>query len=149
MKTLFDQNNTPEIFDRIEKLSHQSQGQWGKMDVAQMLAHCSAVLDLAIGISRPQREFLGLLMGRFVKHTYYNDKPWSRNLPTNYTTKIVDKRDFGTEKQKLKEQITTFRNNGQEKCTTHPHPFLGQLSTEQWGKAMYKHLDHHLGQFGV
>ncbi|MBB6632612.1 DUF1569 domain-containing protein [Cohnella thailandensis] len=62
---------------------------------------------------------------------------------------IVDERDFNVEKEKLIRKITTFQINGPEKCTTQPHPFFGKFSPEEWRKGIYKHLDHHLRQFGV
>ena len=34
-------------------------------------------------------------------------------------------------------------------CTNHPHSFFGRLVPEEWAVLMYKHLDHHLRQFGV
>lgn len=79
----------------------------------------------------------------------YNDKTLPRNMSTIPTILIADNRDFEREKELLKEKIILFQNNGPEKCTTHPHPFFGKLTSEQWGIGVYKHLDHHLTQFGV
>eukprot|EP01034_Spumella_vulgaris_P011942 gene11942-15193_t len=62
---------------------------------------------------------------------------------------ISDPRDFEIERQKLKQHIQTFQANGEETCTARPHPFFGKFTPEQWGKGLYKHLDHHLQQFGV
>lgn len=45
--------------------------------------------------------------------------------------------------------LNKFHKNGPETCISHPHPFFGKLTSEQWGKGIYKHLDHHLKQFGV
>jgi len=33
--------------------------------------------------------------------------------------------------------------------TWYPHPSFGEFTKEQWGQLEYKHLDHHLRQFGV
>ncbi len=30
-----------------------------------------------------------------------------------------------------------------------PHPFFGNLNSEEWDTLNWKHLDHHLRQFGV
>lgn len=62
---------------------------------------------------------------------------------------IADPREFETEREQLKGKIIAFQKNGPEKCTTHPHAFFGKLTPEQWGRGLYKHLDHHLKQFGV
>jgi len=119
------------------------------MKVAQMLAHCSSFQEIPEGKAFPPRDGVGRLIGRFVKPIFYNDKPPPRNMSTLPTTRIVDDRDFETEKEKLKRQIAAFQRNGMEKCSSHPHPFFGKFTPEQWGKGIYKHLDHHLRQFGV
>jgi hypothetical protein len=149
MKNIFNHMHTAEVLKRIDKLSPNSQPQWGKMDVAQMLAHCSAFHDIAMGNSFPPRSWLGIIVGRFAKQIIYNDKALPHNLSTIPTILIADDREFDAEKEKLKQKIITFQTNGPEKCTTHPHPFFGKLTSEQWGKGIYKHLDHHLKQFGV
>lgn len=149
MKNIFNHMHTAEVLQRIDKLSPNSQPQWGKMDVAQMLAHCSSFQDIAMGNSFPPRSWLGIIVGRFAKQIIYNDKTLPHNMSTISTILIADDREFDTEKEKLKQKIITFQNNGPEKCTTHPHPFFGKLTSEQWGKGIYKHLDHHLKQFKV
>lgn len=149
MKNIFNQADTVEILNRIDKLNPNSRPQWGKMDVAQMLAHCSSFHDIAMGETFPPRGWLGVLIGTFVKPIFYNDKPLARNMSTIPTIMIIEEKEFETEKVKLKQKIITFQNNGPEKCTSHPHPFFGKLTPEQWGKGLYKHLDHHLNQFRV
>ncbi len=114
-----------------------------------MLAHCSSFQDIAMGNSFPSRGWLGILIGQFVKPIFYNDKPYSPNMSTIPTILITEKKEFETEREKLKQKIITFQNNGPKNCTTHPHPFFGKLTSEQWGKGIYKHLDHHLKQFRV
>jgi Protein of unknown function (DUF1569) len=149
MKNIYNYLHTEEILNRIDKLTLNSQPGWGKMDVAQMLAHCSSFQDIAMGNSFPQRGWLGMLIGQFVKPIFYNDKPLAPNMSTIPTILITDEKEFETEREKLKQKIITFQNDGPEKCTTHPHSFFGNLTSEQWGKGIYKHLDHHLKQFGV
>ncbi len=64
MKNIFNPVFMQEILERIDELSPESRGQWGKMDVAQMLAHCSAFQDIAMGDSFPKRGWLGIVVGR-------------------------------------------------------------------------------------
>lgn len=149
MNNIFDLFHTEEILQRIDKLSVYSQPKWGKMDVAQMLAHCSAFQDIAIGNSFPPRSLLGRFIGRIAKPVFYNDKPLPTNMSTIPTLIITDKRNFEIERGKLIQKIKTFQKNGPENCTIHPHPFFGKLTPEQWGKGIFKHLDHHLQQFDV
>lgn len=149
MKTIYNQSNAAEILSRIDKVSADALPRWGKMTVAQMLAHCSSFQDIAEGNSVPPRDWVGKFIGRFVKPMVYNDKPLQRNLSTIAMLRIVEDRDFEIERERLKQKILTFQRNGPEKCTRNPHPFFGTLTPEQWGKGIYKHLDHHLRQFGV
>lgn len=149
MKNIFNHVHTSEILTRINQLQADSQPIWGRMSVAQMLAHCSAFQEVAIGNSTSSRSWLGILIGKFVKSIFYNDNPLPKNMSTIPTIMIVDSRDFEKEKEILKQNIITLQSSGPENITVHPHPFFGKLTSEEWGKGIYKHLDHHLKQFGV
>lgn len=70
-------------------------------------------------------------------------------MPTIPDILITSQKDFETEKENLKEKLIIFQKKGPTACTERPHPFFGKLTPEQWGKGIYKHLDHHLQQFGV
>jgi hypothetical protein len=148
MKNLFQAEAVDELVSRIDKLQPASPRQWGKMDVAQMMAHCSAALDMASGRLNRPRAFIGRLIGPFVKPIYSNDKPFPRNSPTDEKLVIPDQRDFGRERDQLKLKVRQFHQGGEAQCTRHPHPFFGVLTPQQWSRGMYKHLDHHLRQFG-
>ena len=149
MKTLYEKESADEIVSRIDSLQPAMQGQWGKMDVAQMMAHCSAALDMAAGRLVLPRLFIGRLLGRLVRPIYSNEKPFSKNNPTDPKLLISDQRDFQREQEQLKRKVREFQEGGEAKCTTHPHPFFGSLTPYEWGRGMYKHVDHHLRQFGA
>ena len=149
MKNLFEKETIDEVIARIDKLQPATQRQWGKMDVAQMMAHCSAALDLASGRLVLPRLLIGRILGPFVRPIYTNDKPFSRNSPTDRKLVISDPRDFSREQEQLKFRIREFHQGGEAQCTKHPHPFFGKLTPQDWSTGMYKHLDHHLRQFGV
>jgi hypothetical protein len=149
MKNLFQPDAVDEVISRIERLQPTTQHQWGKMEVAQMMAHCSAALDMASGRLILPRLFIGRILGPFVRPIYTNDKPFSRNSPTDKKLVIADLRNFSQEQQQLKLRIRQFHQGGEAQCTKHPHPFFGGLTPQEWATGMYKHLDHHLRQFGV
>src|SRR5690606_34536514 len=88
-----------------------------------------------------------LLMKSFKKNLY-NDKLWKQNLPTAKGLKVTDERDFSREKAKLMALINDFHQQ-KDKKVWDPHPVFGTFTHEQWGQMQYKHLDHHLRQFGV
>jgi len=148
MKNLFQTEAVDEVISRIDNLQPRAERQWGKMDVAQMMAHCSAALDLASGRLVRPRILLGRIIGPLVRPIYSNEKPFSRNNPTDKKLVISDPRDFSQEREQLKVRIRQFHDGGEAQCTRHPHPFFGSLSPHEWSTGMYKHLDHHLRQFG-
>ena len=149
MKNLFDKRYTGEIIRRLDNLTQSSQRLWGKMEVAQMLAHCRKTLEMATGDKILPRVFIGKLIGRFFVKEFSNEKPFGKNGPTDKTLKIANRRDFEIEKRKLIEYIEKFQIGGEGKCTTHPHPFFGKVTPRESSIGMYKHLDDHLRQFGV
>jgi len=149
MKNLFHKEAFDEIKTRINSLTPQNQRQWGKMEVDQMLAHCNETMLVSTGQKRLKRTFLGYVLGPLFKSVYYNDKPASKNSPTAKEFIITERKDFNAEKDRLLELIRQFHEGGEEKCVKDPHAFFGKLTDEQWGLAMYKHLDHHLKQFGA
>ena len=149
MKNLFQREAVDEVVSRIDHLQPTSARQWGKMDVAQMMAHCSAALDMASGRLNRPRVFIGRLIGPLFKSIYTNEKPFSRNNPTDPKLVISDQRDFLREQEQLKQKVREFHAAGDAGCTKHPHPFFGPFTPQQWSRGMYKHLDHHLRQFGA
>lgn len=150
MKNLFDATAADEVKQRTLRLAPNSERLWGKMDAAQALAHCSAGLEMAAGDLMPPRKFIGRLIGRMVKQTALgDDRPMERNSPTVKAMVVTDERDLKTEQQRLCGLIDRFVAAGPQGCTTHPHSFFGPLAPEEWAVWLYKHLDHHLRQFGV
>jgi hypothetical protein len=150
MKNLFHASAAEEIERRIATLKPDSHSHWGTMNVAQMVAHCSAGLELAAGERRPPRALIGRLIGWAIKPMVLrNDEPMRRNSPTVEGLVIEGKRDLETERKRLLGMISRFVTAGSNGCTTHPHSFFGPLTPNEWAILMYKHLDHHLRQFGA
>jgi Protein of unknown function (DUF1569) len=148
MKNLFEQSTADEVTARIEQLSPGSQRQWGKMEVAQMMAHCSAALEMASGKFAAKRTLLGRILGPRLRHVLTDESPFPRNSPTAKELK-VGHGDFVQEQQRLKQCLRQFHEGGESQCTKDPHPFFGPITPLEWSTGMYKHLDHHLKQSGV
>jgi len=150
MKSLFEPATATAVKDRIARLTSDSERLWGKMDAAQMLAHCSAGIELAEGKLTPPRILLGRLLGPLAKkQLIVNGKPMIRNAKADKSVMVTDKRDFIVERDRLCESIDRFASGGPAICTKHPHFFFGPLTPDEWAALMYQHLDHHLRQFGV
>lgn len=150
MKNLFNAERVKEVKERAAQLRSDSERLWGKMNPAQALAHCSLAMEWAVGDRKPPRMFFGRLIGRMIKPMVLgNDAPMRRNSGTAKDLVVQDKRDLSTEQERLRELIDRFAATGPRGCTQHPHSFFGRLTPEEWAALMYKHLDHHLRQFGV
>jgi hypothetical protein len=150
VKHLFEAAVADEIRSRISGLRTDSAPQWGRMTVGQALAHCSGVLELALGDRRPPRAFIGRILGGALKRLALgNDAPMRRNSPTIQELAIRGDRDVETERRRLLGLLERFVAGGPARCTEHPHPFFGVLTPNEWATFEYKHLDHHLRQFGA
>jgi hypothetical protein len=150
IKNLFEAARVEEVKERTAQLRPDSERLWGQMNPAQALAHCSLGIEWAVGDRIPPRMLIGRIMGRIVKPMVFrNDEPMRRNSPTAKDLVVQDERDLRTEQERLCGLIDRFAAVGPEGCTRHPHSFFGRLTPEEWATLMYKHLDHHLRQFGV
>jgi hypothetical protein len=150
MKSIYDAGVAGEIHLRLATLAPDSSRQWGKMNAPQALAHCALALEWAVGDRKPPRMLLGRVFGSLVrKQALGDDEPMRKNSPTAPDLVIGDARDLDAERRKVLMLLDRFVAAGPAGCTTHPHPFFGTLTPQEWGVLTYKHLDHHLRQFGV
>src|SRR5262245_8404867 len=108
MKNLFEQETFDEVISRIDKLQPTSQRHWGKMDVAQMMAHCSITMDIASGRLNLPRILIGRLIGPFFKSIYTNEKPLGKNGPTGKELVVAGQKDFAPEREQLKVKVRQF-----------------------------------------
>jgi len=146
MKTVFDKATRDELVTRINSLNEHSVPQWGKMNVYQMLKHCTLCEEMYLGKRKYKRAFIGRLFGKIgLKNLLKDETPLKRNSPTSPAFKINEQAgDIAAEKKKwidLIGEYAQFSNNDFE------HWFFGKMSKEQVGYFVYKHTDHHLRQF--
>lgn len=145
MKTVFDKATRDSLISRIHQVNENSQRQWGKMTVYQMLKHCSLWENTIIESRRFKRSFLGLIFGKIALRSMLKDeKPLARNVPTSPEFKVSGNGDVSAQKAQwiaLIEQYADYKNTG------FIHDFFGKMTTEQIGHLAYKHTDHHLRQF--
>ncbi len=150
MKSLFNAVDYEEIRNRIAGLTTNNHRQWGKMNVAQMLAHCSIGFEIVIGklpfIDRSNfilRTLVKMIVLKFVKKG-----DLGKNQRTFSIYKITDDKEFETEKVRLLENIDAFyKLRGKNEIGR--HPYFGRLSKEDWGAMQYVHVHHHLTQFSA
>jgi hypothetical protein len=149
MKTLLDQAEMAEMLRRIHGLTPAARPLWGRMNPAQMLAHGQVSLQLALGELEIERKLLGFLIGGLAKRSAVGPAPFRRNLPTAKEFRMNDARDFALEKAGLLAFLQRFQQAGPAGFTRKPHPFFGPMTGPEWETLQWKHLDHHLRQFGV
>ena len=74
-------------------------------------------------------------------------KPYPKNTRTHPQYLQTEPRDFDTEKARLLAALNAFVEA--ENSPARPHSLFGVQTHDEKGWAGYKHLDHHLTQFGV
>ncbi len=150
MKNLFDRATADQLKQRLDVLRGDATRQWGSMSAAQALAHCASALEMAMGEIRPARAVIGRLIGALIKPSLLgSDEGFRRNSATLRELRVRGEYDLDAERVRLRALIDRFVSGGPSACTSHPHPLFGSLSPAEWAVLMYKHLDHHLRQFGV
>lgn len=150
MKNLFEASRVEEIKTRLATLAPNSQPLWGTMNAAQMAAHCAGALRMSLGEIPPVRRFFSSMLGYLIKPLVFkNDEPLRRNAPTTQALVMQDERNLDSERAGLVSLIDRFAQAGPDEITAQPHSFFGKLTRMEWGILMYKHLDHHLRQFGI
>jgi hypothetical protein len=148
--SIYLSSTTEELFRRINQLNPQSQGLWGKMTVGQMLSHCAVPYEQILGLNTLQPPLLmRVILKLFLKKSMVNEVPYKQNLPTAPSFIRTEQYDVAIEKERLKDLIKTIQEMGAEKLARTPSLSLGKLTATEWNNLLYKHLDHHLQQFGV
>jgi hypothetical protein len=150
MKTIFNENVINELVGRIKSLELSASKNWGKMNSAQMLKHCVETEKMFQGEIKPSRVFIGRIFGKMaLKSVLKNAKPLDKNQPTHKNLKITENPDFSSTKNEWIDLLKKYPT--MSKVTFHGfvHPFFGKMDKEQIGTYNYKHIDHHLRQFGV
>lgn len=146
---IFNQEENLKLQQRIEGLSSETQPVWGKMNAAQMVLHCQKPLDVADGKLVLKRSLIGFLFGKMAKNDFLKRDEFKKNLPTAPQFKIGETPEFEKERSVLLELVKKFGTMGPKVIINKKHPFFGTMTDEEWGILQYKHLDHHLKQFGL
>lgn len=150
MLNVFDLTDSETIINRISCLESTIRPLWGKMSVSQMLAHCNVTYEMAYEDIHPKPNvFLKFIMKLFIKPGVVNETPFKKNGQTAPQFIISDSRDFQKEKERIIEYIRKTQKLGSQYFEGKESHSFGNLSATEWNNMFYKHLDHHLNQFGV
>ncbi len=149
-KSAFLQN---EMFGLMQSLSEQSQQLWGKMNAQQMVEHLTDFFNVSVEkiifpLVTPEehlpkyREFL------------YSNKEFKEN--TKAPAGVLGEEplplrtaSLQSAKDQLKETVSYFFEYfKKEPAKKTMHPAFGMLNFDEWVMLHYKHVRHHLRQFG-
>lgn len=148
MKSIFNPIDNQEIVSRIYSLTPETQALWGKMSVDQMLKHCNEAVLVAFNEKELKVNFIFKIMGSMMRKSILNSTQFSKNSPTAKEFKFTENFNFSVVQNDLIQNFSRFQE-GEKAITCLEHPFWGKMNSEDWNKLMWKHLDHHLRQFGV
>ena len=114
-----------------------------------MMEHTARALEMASGQKPMKQMFVGKAIGWIFKGGFLGESPMPKNAPTGPSLKIADDPEFEATRSRLDQLISTFHDLGESGVDGNIHGFFGPLTGKQWGETQYKHVDHHLQQFGV
>lgn len=149
MKNLFQPKEKESLISRLYQLNVNSRRRWGTLSVEQVIPHLTDPLRVALGdkVAQPMKSVLyNSLLGKMVVWFL----PWPKGAPTAPEF-VVGKgctppEDLEKDKQTLVLYMHRFSNH---RGKFHTSPVFGNISTKAWSRLMWRHLDHHLRQFGV
>jgi len=146
---IFNTTDSQPILNRISQLNTNSIRQWGTMTLPQMLEHCAIQLKMALGITPAVPAGPALYRTPVGRWLALYAMPWPKGSATpptmNMDTNGTTVQDFAKEKEHLLQLLGQVL----QKDSFSPHPFFGAMDKKDWGRLIWKHLDHHLRQFGV
>ncbi len=148
---IFSKEVADGIIERINKLTPDSERQWGTMDVARMLAHCNVAYETIYEPEKhPKPKFpMRLILKLIVKPMVVGEKPPKKNSPTGPHFIMRSDKDLESERARLIDHIKRTAELGEADFDGRESHSFGVLTKKQWSNMLYKHLDHHLSQFGA
>ena len=148
MGSILNEGDRTALLNRMQSLTASSTRRWGQMNVVGMLQHLSLSARMALGeltvASANKRPFQMFPL----KHLLLYVVPFPKGAPTAKELFPDGAASFNEERAivvNLLEQI----GSGPQAGAGPPHPLFGPLSRREWGVVTYKHVDHHLKQFGA
>ena len=148
-KDFYDTDTYEALLRRIDQLSSEAMPGWGTMNAAQMCAHCAEVAEVASGKALVGTPWYIRLMGGLIKKMVVSKKPYPRGARTHPQFEFGTEADFAEQKARLVRVLDGLHSGGRARAAERTHPLFGAMTADEHGWLTYKHLDHHLTQFGV
>lgn len=137
------------LFNAINQIEPGAKSGWGQKSADQMLAHCNVSYEMVYEDKHPKPGFvMKLILKSFVKNKVVSEVPYGRNSRTAPVFLINERKNFEVERNRLIGYITRTQELGENKFDNSEFLSFVKLSKTEWNNMFYKHLDHHLTQFG-
>lgn len=147
---IFSKPVAEETINRINKLQPDTKPQWGIMNANQLMAHLNVTYEMVYTDKHPAPFFpLTLVLKLLVKKKVVTEVPYGKNMPTAPAFKTLGEYDFEAERKRLINYINQVQQEGRKAFEGKKSLSFGNLTAEEWNNMFYKHLNHHLTQFGV
>ena len=148
-KDLLDNSAAENIIARVMQLQPLQKAIWGEMNATEMLLHCNLCNTQILSGDIPYQptSFKQLLLRILALYIAPNFKKNVASAPQNHTKGIIRQIEFESQRNRFIAIMHEFARRTTPINLT--HPAFGNLNTKQWGIAAWKHMDHHLRQFGV
>ena len=149
-KNLFTPEAVEKMIKRVNKLQPHSQTHWGKMNATEMVLHCNAIHErlLTPADTSGKKTSVKQLLIRWV--ILYLLPHYPKNVKAPKPLRMsgtISHTEFENQKEKFIQVLRQFLQSNLH--VEHYHPYFGKLSTKEWGRTSWKHLDHHFRQFGI
>jgi hypothetical protein len=145
--TLWNTADRRSILNRFERLSPDARPRWGKLDAPRMVTHVTDAMRASIGelSLTPKSSPLQYWPVNLLVMFYL---PWPKSAPT--APELIDRIpvSWAAEIDTLRATVDRFIAR-EISGPWQPHVAFDRINGSQWGRLTYRHLDHHLGQFGV
>lgn len=150
-RDLADSTQRVALVDRLRRLTPDSPRQWGRMTPHQAVCHLSDSFRAIMGdksASSIATPFSRTVIKWIALNVPMKWPPGVKTMPEVDQevggTKPVE---FARDRHDLEALMEQFAvKQGRE---LQPHPMFGPMTTEQWQRWGWLHMDHHLRQFGV
>lgn len=150
LPNIFSKEVSDNIIQRINNLTPATQPKWGKMSVAQMLAHCNVTYEMIYDNIHPKPGgFMKFILKTLVKNKVVSEVPYKQSSRTAPQFIISEAKDFDAEKQRLISYIIKTQQLGENNFDNKESHSFGRINKTEWNNMLYKHLNHHLTQFGA
>lgn len=150
LPNIFSQPVVDDTIQRINTLRSDTPAQWGKMNVSQMLAHCCVTYEMVYEDKHPKPgALMKLILKLLAKNKVVGEAPFKQGGPTAPAFIIKENKDFEVEKSRLIAFIQKTQQLGEAQFDGKESHSFGILNKTEWNNMFYKHLNHHLTQFGA